>query len=136
MSRGFTEEPWGEALWQEVMVTDGQRLIMWRADDDMWDGDYLEKLIVLRDANPNARLAVARTVQKRITGDEQLVRGEIPFPKFEPSDIGRMRMLSRGTPSWVFGLFDRETIRIAFDQAANEYAEAWGCDELLIFYFA
>jgi hypothetical protein len=35
MSRGFTEEPWGEALWQEVMVTDGQRLIMWRADDDV-----------------------------------------------------------------------------------------------------
>ena len=34
MSRGFTEESWGEALWQEVLVTDGQRLIMWRADDD------------------------------------------------------------------------------------------------------
>ena len=34
MSRGFSEEPWGEALWQEVMVTDGQRLILWRADDD------------------------------------------------------------------------------------------------------
>ncbi len=35
MSRGFTEQPWGEALWQEVMATDGQRLIMWRADDDV-----------------------------------------------------------------------------------------------------
>ncbi len=35
MTRGFTEEPWGEALWQEVLVTDGQRLIMWRADDDV-----------------------------------------------------------------------------------------------------
>ncbi|MGB3353548.1 MAG: hypothetical protein WBB00_12350 [Mycobacterium sp.] len=35
MSRGFTERSWGEALWQEVLVTDGHRLIMWRADDDM-----------------------------------------------------------------------------------------------------
>ncbi|MGP4053261.1 hypothetical protein ACTWP6_00300 [Mycobacterium sp. 4D054] len=34
MSRGFTEERWGEALWQEVLATDGRRLIMWRADDD------------------------------------------------------------------------------------------------------
>ena len=35
MSRGFTEESWGEALWQEVLLTDGHRLIMWRADDEM-----------------------------------------------------------------------------------------------------
>jgi hypothetical protein len=34
MSRGETEEPWGEALWQEVVLTDGRRLIMWRADDE------------------------------------------------------------------------------------------------------
>lgn len=35
MSRGYTEESWGEALWQEVLVTDGHRFIMWRADDDV-----------------------------------------------------------------------------------------------------
>lgn len=35
MSRGSTEEPWGDAVWQEVVLTDGERLIMWRADDDM-----------------------------------------------------------------------------------------------------
>jgi hypothetical protein len=35
MSRGFTEESWGEALWQEVVLTDGRGLIMWRADDEM-----------------------------------------------------------------------------------------------------
>lgn len=34
MSRGFTEEPWGEAFWQEIIATDGRRLILWRADDD------------------------------------------------------------------------------------------------------
>jgi len=35
MSRGLTEESWGEALWQEVVLTDGHRLLMWRADDEM-----------------------------------------------------------------------------------------------------
>jgi len=34
MSRGASEEPWGDAVWQEVVLTDGERLIMWRADDD------------------------------------------------------------------------------------------------------
>jgi hypothetical protein len=35
MSRGTTNESWGEAVWQEVVLTDGHRLIMWRADDEM-----------------------------------------------------------------------------------------------------
>jgi hypothetical protein len=35
MSRGQTDESWGEALWQEVVLTDGHRLLMWRADDEM-----------------------------------------------------------------------------------------------------
>src|ERR671927_1826948 len=35
MSRGSTDEAWGEALWQEVVLTDGQRLILWRADDEL-----------------------------------------------------------------------------------------------------
>lgn len=34
MSRGETTEPWGDALWQEVVLTDGRRLIMWRASDE------------------------------------------------------------------------------------------------------
>jgi hypothetical protein len=33
MSRGITSEYWGDALWQEVVLTDGRRLIIWRADD-------------------------------------------------------------------------------------------------------
>ncbi|MGE2834415.1 hypothetical protein [Mycobacterium sp. SMC-4] len=38
MSRGFTVESWGEAFWQEVIATDGRRLILWRADDDASPG--------------------------------------------------------------------------------------------------
>jgi len=35
MSRGQTDESWGEALWQVVVLTDGHRLLMWRADDEL-----------------------------------------------------------------------------------------------------
>jgi hypothetical protein len=39
MSRGITIEYWGDALWQEVVLTDGRRLIIWRADDWLSGGD-------------------------------------------------------------------------------------------------
>jgi hypothetical protein len=39
MSRGVTSEGWGEALWQEVVLTDGRRLIIWRADDGSSSSD-------------------------------------------------------------------------------------------------
>ncbi|ANI39729.1 hypothetical protein [Mycolicibacterium vaccae] len=39
MSRGLRDERWGEALWQEVLATDGHRLVMWRADDDVASSD-------------------------------------------------------------------------------------------------
>jgi hypothetical protein len=35
MSRRTTNESWGEALLQEVVLTDGKRLIMWRATDEL-----------------------------------------------------------------------------------------------------
>jgi hypothetical protein len=35
MSRGSSEDAWGEAVWQEILLTDGRRLIMWRADDEL-----------------------------------------------------------------------------------------------------
>jgi hypothetical protein len=46
MSRGFTDESWGEALWQEVVLTDGQRLIMWRADDEMSTAGERERRVL------------------------------------------------------------------------------------------
>jgi hypothetical protein len=46
MSRGFTEESWGEALWQEVVLTDGHRLIMWRADDELSTAGERERHIL------------------------------------------------------------------------------------------
>src|ERR1700712_5780283 len=30
-------QPWGESLWQEVAITDGQRLVLWHGDDETDD---------------------------------------------------------------------------------------------------
>jgi hypothetical protein len=46
MSRGFTDESWGEALWQEVVITEGHRLIMWRADDEMSTAGERERRVL------------------------------------------------------------------------------------------
>jgi hypothetical protein len=47
MSRGATEEAWGEALWQEIVLTDGRRLIMWRADDELSSAEGRESRRIL-----------------------------------------------------------------------------------------
>jgi hypothetical protein len=47
MSRGATEEAWGEALWQEIVLTDGRRLIMWRADDELSSAEGRESRQIL-----------------------------------------------------------------------------------------
>ncbi len=39
MSRGVTNEVWGDGVWQEVVLTDGRRLIIWRADDGSTTSD-------------------------------------------------------------------------------------------------
>ena len=46
MSRGSTDESWGEASWQEVVLTDGQRLIMWRAEDELAGADDRERRVL------------------------------------------------------------------------------------------
>jgi hypothetical protein len=46
MSRGMSEEAWGEAIWQEAVLTDGERLIMWRADDDVVGEDEQQRRVL------------------------------------------------------------------------------------------
>ena len=34
LERVPSTQPWGEALWQEIAITDGHRLILWHGDDE------------------------------------------------------------------------------------------------------
>ena len=62
MSRGFTEESWGEALWQEVVLTDGHRLIMWRADDEMSTAEDRERRVL----NASVRTILLSTITDHV----------------------------------------------------------------------
>jgi len=70
MSRGFTEESWGDAdenpLWQEVVLTDGRRLIMWRADDEMSTANDHERRVL----NSSVRTILLSTITDHVLTTE------------------------------------------------------------------
>jgi hypothetical protein len=76
MSRGTTEESWGEAaeqaLWQEVVLTDGHRLMMWRADDELsTDGDRERRVL-----NASVRTILLSTITDHVLTTEYEVLGD------------------------------------------------------------
>lgn len=72
MSRGFTDESWGEALWQEVVLTDGRRLIMWRADDELSTADDRERRVL----NASVRTILLSTITDHVLTTEYEVLGD------------------------------------------------------------
>lgn len=66
MSRRLTEESWGEALAQEVVLTDGRRLVMWRADDDMSMGEEQQRQVL----NASVRTILLSTITDHILTTE------------------------------------------------------------------
>jgi hypothetical protein len=66
MTRRLTEESWGEALSQEVVATDGRRLIMWRADDDMSVGEEHQRQVL----NASVRTILLSTITDHILTTE------------------------------------------------------------------
>ncbi|KUH98448.1 hypothetical protein AU189_04945 [Mycolicibacterium acapulense] len=68
MSRGDIDEPWGEedqSLWQEVVLTDGHRLIMWRADDEMSSTDRDRRVL-----NASVRTILLSTITDHVLTTE------------------------------------------------------------------
>jgi hypothetical protein len=72
MSRGSTDETWGEALWQEVVLTDGHRLIMWRADDEMSVEGERERRVL----NASVRTILLSTITDHVLTAEYEVLGD------------------------------------------------------------
>ncbi|MGV0852506.1 hypothetical protein [Mycolicibacterium phlei] len=66
MSRGVTDESWGEALWQEIVLTDGHRLIMWRADDDLATEGGRERRVL----NTSVRTILLSTITDHVLTTE------------------------------------------------------------------
>ncbi len=72
MSRGTTEESWGEAVWQEVVLTDGHRLIMWRADDELSTAGDRERRVL----NASVRTILLSTITDHVLTTEYEVLGD------------------------------------------------------------
>ncbi|BDX32679.1 hypothetical protein TUM20985_32260 [Mycobacterium antarcticum] len=67
MSRGTSEDAWGEAVWQEILLTDGRRLIMWRADDELLtEADEAPRRLL----NASARTILLSTITDHILTTE------------------------------------------------------------------
>jgi hypothetical protein len=62
MSRGSSDDTWGEAVWQEVVLTDGHRLIIWRADDELSTVDDRER----RTLNASVRTILLSTITDHV----------------------------------------------------------------------
>jgi hypothetical protein len=91
MSRGFTEESWGEALWQEVVLTDGHRLLMWRADDEMSTAGERERRVL----NASVRTILLST----ITGSRRCACGCTPNSSRGPGRSRRPKPTSTASRS-------------------------------------
>lgn len=76
MSRGVTEDSWAEpdekAVWQEVVLTDGHRLIMWRADDELSGVGDRERRIL----NASVRTILLSTITDHVLTTEYEVLGD------------------------------------------------------------
>jgi hypothetical protein len=72
MSRGSSDESWGEALWQEVVLTDGRRLIMWRADDELSTSGDRERRVL----NASVRTILLSTITDHVLTTEYEVVGD------------------------------------------------------------
>jgi len=105
---------------------------IWRADDDSWSPDYLEKLVGVYDANPGAKLVVSKIIVERADGSH---RQTFDYRYFGFGHTARMRQLHHCQPSWIYGLFERERLTEIMQVVRTRYDEAWASDYLIIFYY-
>lgn len=107
------------------------QLYMWRADDDVWPENYLEKLVGLFDAHPHIKLAVPKHVGVHFKQNNTITR---EYKAWGTSDSARMKALIDYPESWMYGVFDRERIRDVMDQMKNfKMTRGWGMT--IIYYF-
>jgi len=106
---------------------------MWRADDDLSAGNYIEELHNLLTSHPVARLAASS-----IHAIDEL--GRNPVRILDVPEVGnegrieRMRkLLTELSVSSFYGLWHRETLQNAFINAWNAYPNSWASDHLTLF---
>lgn len=106
---------------------------MWHADDDRLAPNYLEKLLEVFEAEPHCALACPYGV--RVSAEGATLHEEA-FPKLEPgSRVRRIRtLLARPEGVWIYGLFQTQALREAF-QIAESFPHVWAVDAVALLPF-
>jgi glycosyltransferase involved in cell wall biosynthesis len=117
----------------DVLAMADTPYFVWRAYDDFTDPNYLEETVRLLDASPQAAMAVGRVVMAKREGD--VIKTFPQQGSFEPASIYAARLVARGRPSWIYGLFRTDDLKRSLRHVTENYAHVYGFDPLTILPF-
>lgn len=107
-------------------------LFIWRADDDLSDANFVERLKARWDEDVAADLVAPRIVSQDSDGT---IVWDASFPvissKTRRGRIGEM--LIHANVSWVYGLWNRERLFDILERTGHDYPYLWAWDPLTIF---
>lgn len=106
-------------------------LFMWRADDDLSDLNFIEKLKARWDEDTSADLIAPRIVRVDAHGTKI---SDVSFPVItQRRRSARIRdMLTHASPVWVYGLWNRERLLNIIARTNPDYSYPWAWDQILL----
>jgi glycosyltransferase involved in cell wall biosynthesis len=105
---------------------------IWRAYDDYTDDNYIEEMVRLLDATPEAELAVGKMVTLR----EHRARKQLVTlaPEGRPTgQLARMRLVKHAHPSWLYSLWRTKALQERLHRVMAHHRHAWGGDHVVLF---
>ena len=107
-------------------------LFCWRAHDDLSAPDFVEQLVGLLDARPDARLAICRVETVDDVRKRPLVH-RAPRLLAGPRMIRIQQMLFSVHASWIYGLWHRATLAELQRRVHKAYRHFGGWDDIALF---
>ncbi|MDZ4779445.1 MAG: glycosyltransferase family A protein [Planctomycetia bacterium] len=106
---------------------------MWRAYDDYSSVNFIDELVRLLDATPNAALAVGRTVMEK-RGRSRVKVYPQQWPS-EPNDVYAARLVVRARAGWIYGLYRTNELRWSLNHVVAHFEHVHAFDPLTILPF-
>jgi len=101
---------------------------MWRADDDYSDANYLSALYEHLQRNPDACLVAPAVETRKKKGAKAR-----PFSiRLKTGQYADMSNIGQVQAAWVYGLFETNFARNAFQFTHENYPHLFGCDMVVL----
>lgn len=117
-----------------VLASAESEYFLWRAMDDGSDADYIEQLVGLLDTCPDRDLAVSRIETYDLDG-KQLRVARVPDIPGRRGLQNKFTLLFKSHPSWIYGVFRRQSLLDRASFVLKEYKHPWAWDHLTILPF-